>query len=119
MRPSRGEKLHTAGGAASRSGNRASEPALKNCARTAKFFAQGLEKLKDRFSFVRGIRGKGLLLGLELEIEGAKIVDECVKEGLLLNCTAYKVLRFAPPLTITEKEITLGLGILEMVLARQ
>jgi acetylornithine/N-succinyldiaminopimelate aminotransferase len=92
---------------------------LKNCARTAKFFAQGLEKLKDRFSFVRGIRGKGLLLGLELEIEGAKIVDECVKEGLLLNCTAYKVLRFAPPLTITEKEITQGLGILEMVLARQ
>jgi acetylornithine/succinyldiaminopimelate/putrescine aminotransferase len=92
---------------------------LKNCARTGKFFAQGLEKLMDRFSFIRGIRGKGLLLGLELEIEGAKIADECVKEGLLLNCTAYKVLRFAPPLTITEKEITQGLGILEKVLARQ
>jgi len=92
---------------------------LRNCARTGKFFAQGLKQLKDRFSFILGIRGKGLLLGLELEIEGAKIVDECVKEGLLLNCTAYKVLRFAPPLTITEKEITQGLGILEKVLARQ
>ena len=92
---------------------------MKNCARMGKFFVQGLEKLKNRFSFVRGIRGKGLLLGLELEMEGAAIVDECMKEGLLLNCTAYKVLRFAPPLTITEKEITRGLGILEKVLARQ
>ena len=92
---------------------------LKHGARMGKFFAQRLEQLKDRFSFVRGVRGKGLLLGLELEIEGAKIVDECMKEGLLLNCTAYKVLRFVPPLTITEKEITQGLGILEKVLARQ
>ena len=93
--------------------------ALKNCARMGKFFMQGLEQLRDRFSFVRGIRGKGLLLGLELEIEGAKIVEECMKEGLLLNCTAYKVLRFVPPLTITRNEISRGLAILEKVLARQ
>ncbi|HTN71568.1 MAG TPA: aminotransferase class III-fold pyridoxal phosphate-dependent enzyme, partial [Methylomirabilota bacterium] len=92
---------------------------LKNCVRMGKFFVQGLEKLKDRFSFVRGIRGKGLLLGLELEIEGAKIVDQCMAEGLLINCTASKVLRFVPPLTITEKEITRGLGIVESVLARR
>ncbi len=93
--------------------------ALKNCAQMGKFFVQGLEQLKDRFSFVRGIRGKGLLLGIELEIEGAKIVEECMKEGLLLNCTAYKVLRFVPPLTITRNEISRGLAILEKVLARQ
>jgi acetylornithine/N-succinyldiaminopimelate aminotransferase len=92
---------------------------LKNCAQMGKFFVQGLEQLKNRFSFVRGIRGKGLLLGLELEIEGAKIVEECMKEGLLLNCTAYKVLRFVPPLTITRNEISRGLAILEKVLARQ
>jgi acetylornithine/succinyldiaminopimelate/putrescine aminotransferase len=83
-----------------------------------KIFTKGLEKLKNRFPFARSVRGKGLLLGLELEMEGAKIVDECMAEGLLLNCTAYKVLRFAPPLTITEKEISRGLGILEKVLAR-
>ena len=92
---------------------------LKNCVKMGKFFVQGLEKLKDRFSFVRGIRGKGLLLGLELEIEGAKIVEQCMAEGLLLNCTASKVLRFVPPLTITKKEIAHGLGIVEKVLARQ
>jgi acetylornithine/N-succinyldiaminopimelate aminotransferase len=93
--------------------------ALKNCVRMGKVFVQGLERLKERFSFVKSIRGKGLLLGLELEMEGSKIVDTCMQEGLLLNCTAYKVLRFAPPLTITEREITQGLGILEKVLARQ
>ncbi|HVH90631.1 MAG TPA: aminotransferase class III-fold pyridoxal phosphate-dependent enzyme, partial [Candidatus Acidoferrum sp.] len=73
----------------------------------------------DRFSFVKNIRGKGLILGLELEIEGAKIVDACMQAGLLINCTAYKVLRFVPPLTITQKEIERGLGILDKVLARQ
>jgi predicted acetylornithine/succinylornithine family transaminase len=93
--------------------------ALKNCVKMSKLFMQGLSKLKDRFSFVRAVRGKGLILGLELEMEGAKIVESCMAEGLLLNCTASKVLRFVPPLTITPKEIARGLAILEKVLARQ
>jgi acetylornithine/succinyldiaminopimelate/putrescine aminotransferase len=76
---------------------------LKNCAKMEKVFVRGLSKLKDRFSFVKNIRGKGLILGLELEIEGAQIVDACMQEGLLINCTAYKVLRFVPPLTITKR----------------
>jgi acetylornithine/N-succinyldiaminopimelate aminotransferase len=92
---------------------------LKNCAKMSKIFIKGLEKLRQRFAFVRGIRGQGLILGLELDIEGAKIVDACMQEGLLINCTAYKVLRFVPPLTITPKEIERGLGILENILARQ
>ena len=71
------------------------------------------------FPFVRGIRGKGLILGLELEMDGSKIVEACMQEGLLINSTAYKVLRFVPPLIITEREIDRGLGILEKVLARQ
>jgi predicted acetylornithine/succinylornithine family transaminase len=92
--------------------------ALRNCVKMGKILAQGLERLKERFSFVRAIRGKGLILGLELEMEGAKIVEDCMEEGLLLNCTANKVLRFVPPLTITAKEIERGLAILETVLAR-
>jgi acetylornithine/succinyldiaminopimelate/putrescine aminotransferase len=92
---------------------------LKNCVKMGKLFVQRLERLQQRFSFVRSIRGKGLILGLELEMEGAKIVEACMAEGLLLNCTAYKVLRFVPPLTITPKEIERGLSILEDILARQ
>jgi acetylornithine/N-succinyldiaminopimelate aminotransferase len=92
---------------------------LKNCAKMERVFLQELGRIKDRFSFVKSIRGKGLILGLELEMEGAKIVDACMEEGLLINCTAYKVLRFVPPLTIKQKEIEQGLAIVEKVLARQ
>jgi acetylornithine/succinyldiaminopimelate/putrescine aminotransferase len=91
---------------------------LKRSVQTGKYFAQALQRFKEKFSFVRGVRGKGLILGLELDIEGAKIVEECMKEGLLLNCTAYKILRFVPPLTITTKEVDRGLAILQEVLAR-
>ena len=92
---------------------------LKNCAQMGKYFVKGLEALKKRFSFIREIRGKGLIIGVELEIEGNKIADGCMEAGLLMNCTAYKVLRFVPPLTIKKNEIDRGLAILEKVLARQ
>jgi acetylornithine/N-succinyldiaminopimelate aminotransferase len=92
---------------------------LENCVTMSKVFIEGLEELKKRFSFIREIRGKGLLLGMELAIEGNKIVDDCMRQGLLINCTAYKVLRFLPPLTINQREVKRGLGILEKVLAGQ
>jgi 4-aminobutyrate aminotransferase-like enzyme len=56
---------------------------------------------------------------MELEQDGGKIVEDCLKAGLLINCTAHKVLRFIPPLVIGKKEIAEGLAILEDVLARQ
>ena len=93
--------------------------ALENCRQMGNYFVRGLEALQKRFSFIRQVRGKGLMIGMELEIEGSKIADSCMHEGLLLNCTAYKVLRFVPPLTIKKNEIDRGLDILEKVLARQ
>jgi acetylornithine aminotransferase/acetylornithine/N-succinyldiaminopimelate aminotransferase len=92
---------------------------LNNCVKMGKLLMDGLESIGRRFSFVRQVRGKGLIVGMELEQEGKGIVDECLKEGLLINCTAGKVLRFLPPLTVGEKEIDKGLSILEKVLARQ
>jgi acetylornithine/N-succinyldiaminopimelate aminotransferase len=91
---------------------------LKNCVQMGKYFARSLDGLKKRFPFIRQIRGKGLIIGVELDIEGNKIADACMQEGLLLNCTAAKVLRFVPPLTITKKEIDRALAILEKVLAQ-
>ncbi|HEX7226722.1 MAG TPA: aspartate aminotransferase family protein [Candidatus Binatia bacterium] len=93
--------------------------ALENCLQMGNYFVRGLEAMQKRFSFIREVRGKGLMIGMELEIEGSKIADSCMHEGLLLNCTAYKVLRFVPPLTIKKNEIDRGLDILEKVLARQ
>ncbi|MGH7847529.1 MAG: aspartate aminotransferase family protein [Candidatus Binatia bacterium] len=91
---------------------------LKNCVAMGKFLCHKLELLKERFSFVQEVRGMGLIVGLELAIEGDKIVADCLREGLLINCTAHKVLRFVPPLIITKRDIERGLGILERVLAR-
>jgi acetylornithine/N-succinyldiaminopimelate aminotransferase len=93
--------------------------ALENCLNMGNYFVRGLEALQKRFSFIREVRGKGLMIGMELEIEGSKIADSCMQEGLLLNCTAYKVLRFVPPLIVKKNEIERGLDILEKVFARQ
>jgi acetylornithine/succinyldiaminopimelate/putrescine aminotransferase len=93
--------------------------ALKNSLQMGKYLVKRLEALQKRFSFIREIRGKGLMIGMELEIDGGKIAETCVQEGLLLNCTASKVLRFVPPLTIKKNEIDRAMKILEKVLTRQ
>ena len=92
---------------------------LKNCAKMGKIFFRGLQSLKERFPFIQEVRGKGLILGMELEQDGSKIVEDCLQAGLLINCTANKVLRFLPSLTVGKKDIDRGLAILEKVLMRQ
>ena len=68
-------------------------------------FLQGLEGLKSRFSFIKNVRGKGLLIGMELDFECREIVTACLKEGFLINCTMDNVLRFMPPLIVSTEEI--------------
>ena len=91
---------------------------LKNCVQMGKLLFSGLQRLKRRFPFVRDVRGRGLILGMELEHDGSEIVQDCLAEGLLINCTAQKVLRFLPPLTVGKRDIGRALSILEEVLAR-
>lgn len=90
---------------------------LKNCVQMGRFFASSLQNLKNRFSFIREVRGRGLIVGMELDHDGSEIVKHCLEAGLLINCTAQRVLRFLPPLTVEKKEIERGLSILEKVLA--
>lgn len=92
---------------------------LKNCVKIGKILFNGLQALKERFSLIREVRGKGLIIGVELEQDGSKIVQDCLQQGLLINCTANKVLRFIPPLTVGKKDIEMGLAILAKVLSRQ
>ncbi len=75
-----------------------------------------LSILKKDFPFVKIIRGKGLMQGVELEIEGEAIVDKCIAKGLLINCTQKKVLRFMPPLIVKNPEIDTAVSILTEVL---
>lgn len=83
------------------------------------YFLSKLQALKSKFSFIKEVRGQGLILGAELDREGAAIVDACLREGLLINCTVGKVLRFIPPLIVTKAEIDEGFAIIEKVLAQQ
>ena len=92
---------------------------LENCQKMGAYFLSKLQVLKDKFSFITEVRGQGLILGAELDRDGADIATICLEEGLLINCAAGKVLRFIPPLIVTKDEIDHGMDILEKVLARQ
>jgi acetylornithine aminotransferase len=76
-----------------------------------------LERLQDRHATVRQVRGLGLMLAAELDQPGAPVVDRCLARGLLVNCTADRVLRLLPPLVITADEVDEGVAILDEALA--
>lgn len=64
-----------------------------------------LNQLVEKYDFVKEVRGLGLMLGLVLEVPGAPIVEKAYQRGLLINCTAQKILRFVPPLIVSYQEI--------------
>jgi predicted acetylornithine/succinylornithine family transaminase len=78
---------------------------IQNVEYLGRHFLERLNRLQGKYSFIRDVRGKGLLIGIELDFNGKDIVAACLKEGFLINCTADTVLRFMPPLVITEDEI--------------
>jgi len=91
------------------------EGVLENCQKVGEYFISRLEELKDKFPFIKEVRGKGLIIGMELKIEGAPIVAEMIKKGFLINCTMGNVLRFLPPLIITKEEVDQMINALEEV----
>ena len=78
----------------------------------------GLEKLQQRFNFIREIRGEGLMLGADLTVEGAPIVEEALRQGLIINCTHEHILRFLPPFIIAAKHVREFLKKLESAMAK-
>ncbi len=92
---------------------------LDHCRRIGKYFKDSLEKLKKDFpSYIADVRGLGLLLGIELTKAGEPIVESCAGRGILINCTSGNVLRFTPPLIVTEKEIEHLIDTLEDIFGR-
>ena len=81
------------------------EGMLENCQKVGSYFLSRLEEIKKNFSFVQEVRGKGLILGMELKMEGSSIVKEMMQRGFLINCTMGNVLRFLPPLIVTKEEV--------------
>ena len=83
------------------------------------YFKERLEELKGRHGLVREVRGRGLLIGVELTIPGAKIVEKCLERGFVINCTHDTVLRFAPPLIVEKDEIDQLIQVLDEVLREE
>jgi acetylornithine/N-succinyldiaminopimelate aminotransferase len=77
----------------------------------------GIEKLATRFDFIREVRGEGLILGVDLSIEGAPFVQEALRQSLLINCTHDHILRLLPPYIIGRKDVAEFLRKFEAVLA--
>ena len=88
---------------------------LENTQTVGQYLQDQLKELKEKYNFIVDVRGLGLLQGAELNFEGGEIVDKMREKGILINCTAGKVLRFAPPLTITKTDVDTLIKALEEI----
>ena len=93
------------------------EKLLLHIQKMGEYLVQELKKLKEDFALIREIRGKGLMIGVELNGPGKKIVEACYEKGLLINCTQEKVLRIFPPYIVKKKEIDRALSVLREALS--
>ncbi|MBI5894414.1 MAG: acetylornithine transaminase [Deltaproteobacteria bacterium] len=91
------------------------EKILENCEGIGSYMLNELNKFKKQYPFIKEVRGKGLMIGMELDIAGADIVKKCLEKGLLINCTADKILRFIPPLIVTKSDVDRCINILKSV----
>jgi acetylornithine/N-succinyldiaminopimelate aminotransferase len=66
----------------------------------------GIEQLATRFDFIRAVRGEGLILGIDLTCDGAPIIQEALRRGVIINCTHDHILRLLPPFIISKRDIT-------------
>ncbi len=88
---------------------------LPQIERVGDYFRAELRKLAGKYSFIKEVRGYGLMIGAELGIPGKEIVTKAMGAGLLMNCTHDTVLRFLPPYIVTESEIDHAITILDTV----
>ena len=96
-----------------------SESLLENVLERGKQLTQGLSGLQKRFPVIQDIRGQGLLIGAGLSIDAGPIVAAARDEGLMILMAGPDVLRFLPPLNVSEKEVNEALALLGSVLETQ
>ncbi|HSB83951.1 MAG TPA: aminotransferase class III-fold pyridoxal phosphate-dependent enzyme, partial [Nitrosarchaeum sp.] len=92
---------------------------IENSEKMGEFFREGLEKLKEKHSIIREIRGKGLMIGVELKFEVKDILMNLMKEGVLMLYSGRNILRILPPLVISKEDITKVLETLDKVLTTE
>jgi acetylornithine aminotransferase/acetylornithine/N-succinyldiaminopimelate aminotransferase len=94
-----------------------SENLLANIRARAEELHDGLVDLATKFDFIREIRGEGLMIGVELSIDGAPFVSQALDRGLLINCTHDHTLRLLPPFILSRAQVRQFLRLFEKILA--
>ncbi len=92
---------------------------IENSAKMGKIFFEGLQKLKETHKIIREVRGKGLMIGIELKFEVKDILMEGIEKGILLLYSGRNIIRLLPPLVITEDDIAKVLETLDSLLTSE
>ncbi len=95
------------------------EGLLENAKEMGLYVREKFAALKEKFPIIDHVRGKGLMIGIQLTADGAGIVSKCLEKGLRINCTQQTVLRFMPSMTVTTDQIDQAMEILESVLTEE
>ena len=82
------------------------------------YFRMRLTELAQHYSFIKEVRGFGLMIGVELDLPGKQIVLDAMEEGILINCTHDTVLRMLPPYILTEQDVDRGISVLNKALKK-
>ena len=92
---------------------------VENAVKMGIKFHEGLEKLKEKHKIIREIRGKGLMIGVEIKFEVKDILFDGIASGVLFLYSGKNILRLLPPLVISESDIDKALEVLDTVLSRE
>ncbi|WP_420545961.1 aspartate aminotransferase family protein [Nitrosopumilus sp.] len=95
------------------------EGLIENAEKMGNLFREGLEELKSKHTMIREIRGKGLMIGIEMKFEIRDILMELINRGILMLYSGRNILRILPPLVISEEDITKVLHVLDSVLTAE
>jgi len=89
---------------------------IENAVKMGEYAKHKLEQLGEKYDIIKEVRGKGLMIGVQLSSPGAEIVDKCLARGLRINCTNNTVLRFMPAMIVTKEQIDGAINILDSVM---
>jgi predicted acetylornithine/succinylornithine family transaminase len=92
------------------------EGLLENAQQLGQLFLKRFEALADEVDLINEVRGVGVMIGIELAVAGAPIVNKCLQRGLLINCTQETVIRLLPAMNLTEEQAEEGIEIISQAL---
>ena len=93
------------------------EDIVQHTVEIGEYFEEKLNELIEEYDFVNSVRGKGLMLGLEVDLDAKKLVHEALEKGLLINAVSETTLRFLPPLIVEKGDIDILIERLDGIFA--